>query len=50
MYHQLVQLLDRIDIMLGPEEYAEYYDHNTFLKMPYNAVINIGYLFVWHFY
>ena len=26
----------------GPSHYAENYDHESFLKMPFNALVNIG--------
>jgi len=35
-----------IRVGLGKEEYAEQYDENTLLKMPFNALVNVGYVFV----
>jgi hypothetical protein len=37
---------DRITVNGGPEEYSEYYDENSFLKMPFNAMVNIGYVII----
>jgi len=38
-----LKLLDRAKVELGLEHYAERGDPNSFLKMPANALVNIGY-------
>lgn len=37
---------ERVDVELGLEYYAEKGDPSTFLKMPANASVNLGYLLV----
>eukprot|EP01112_Ceratiomyxa_fruticulosa_P016313 TRINITY_DN4908_c0_g1_i1.p1 TRINITY_DN4908_c0_g1~~TRINITY_DN4908_c0_g1_i1.p1 ORF type:complete len:269 (-),score=40.13 TRINITY_DN4908_c0_g1_i1:84-890(-) len=37
---------NKIRVGLGKEEYAELYDEKTLLKMPFNAIVNVGYLLV----
>lgn len=41
-----LRLLDRAKVELGLEHYAEKGDPNSFLKMPANALVNIGYALV----
>jgi hypothetical protein len=35
---------DNVIVEGGPSHYAEFYDESSFLKMPYNALVNIGYI------
>lgn len=39
-------IFERVDVELGLEYYAEKGDPSTFLKMPANASVNLGYLLV----
>ncbi len=39
-------MFDSIDVPAGPAAYAETFAADTFLKMPANALVNVGYLLV----
>jgi len=40
----MLELFDSMTVETGPAAYAEAFDSNTFLKMPANALVNLGYL------
>eukprot|EP00026_Physarum_polycephalum_P016095 Phypoly_transcript_16932.p1 GENE.Phypoly_transcript_16932~~Phypoly_transcript_16932.p1 ORF type:complete len:242 (+),score=20.66 Phypoly_transcript_16932:105-830(+) len=41
-----MEIFEEIEVGSGPKHYAETFYKDTFLKMPYNALVNFGYVIV----
>ncbi len=44
LMEQFMTFFEDVIVEGGPSHYAETFDHTSFLKMPFNATVNFGYV------